>query len=108
MAWSIEDSKSSVLQRKVEFGVFDSFSSFSFVWINISNTCQFPRLHVVFLGLLFGSGQLLFIHFSELFHYVSCEGRFSCINMADKNNVDVVLFELINIDVFVLGPLSGH
>jgi hypothetical protein len=108
MAWSVKYSKSSVLQRKVEFGVFDSFSSFSFVWINISNTCQFPGLHVVFFGLLFGSGQLLFVNFSELFHDVSCKGRFSCINMTDENDVDVVLFELVNIDVFVLGPISGH
>lgn len=28
--------------------------------------------------------------------------------MANKDDVDVFLFKLVNVNIFVLGPLSGH
>lgn len=108
MAWGIKDSESSVLKREVKFGILDSFTSFSFVWINVSNTGQLPCLHMVLLGLLFISCPLLFIDFTELFHNVSSKSWFTSIDVSNENDVNILLFELVNIDVFILWPLSGH
>lgn len=108
VAWGIEDCESSVLKREVKFGVFDSFTSLSFVRINVSNTGQLPCLHVILLGLLFISCPLLFVNFTELFHDVSSKCRFTSINVSNENDVDILLFELVNIDVFILRPLSSH
>ncbi len=63
---------------------------------------------MVVFGLLLGPGPLLFINLSQLFHDVSSKSGFTGINVADKDDVNVVFFELINFDILVLWPLSGH
>lgn len=108
VSWGIEDCESSVLKREVKFGVFDSFTSLSFVRINVSNTGQLPCLHMILLGLLFISCPLLFINFTELFHNVSGKCWFTSIDVTDENDVDILLFELVNIDIFILWPLGSH
>lgn len=104
----VKNCKSSVFKRKVKFSILNSLSSFSFIRINISNTSQLPCLHMVFLGFLLVSCQLLFINFTELFHNVSGKSWFTSINMTNENDVDIFLFKLINVNIFILSPLSIH
>jgi len=104
----VKNCESSVFKRKVKFSILNSLSSFSFIRINISNTSQLPCLHMIFLGFLLVSCQLLFINFTELFHNVSGKSWFTSVDMTNENDVDIFLFELINVNIFILSPLSIH
>lgn len=63
---------------------------------------------MIFFSLLFISGPLLFVNFTKFFHDVTSKSGLSCIDVSDKDDIDVLLFKLINFDIFIFWPLGSH
>jgi hypothetical protein len=61
-----------VFSGKIHFGILYSFTSFSFIRVDVCDTSQLPGLHVVFLSLLLASSDFLFVNLAEFFHDVAC------------------------------------
>lgn len=87
----IEKGKSLLLQRKVEFGKLPSFAIHLFFRNYIRNTCLFPRLHLIWLSILFDPQKLLLINFLKLLHNIASKSRFSGVYMSYEDDVDVLL-----------------
>lgn len=93
VAWGIEEGETLLLEGEVELGELTGLSVLTLLGDNIGNSCLLPCLHLVLRCVLLGFVEFQVVYFLQLLHDVTGEGRLSGVDVANEDDVGVILGE---------------